>query len=101
MKLATILAATIAAILVSATAHANTHIETREGRLILERKPCAKSGQEATFIESRANGGGAYGCWYVWNDTVYVAWHTLVGPTGSLLRTDLIKTYPAPRELMR
>jgi hypothetical protein len=96
MKLATILAA----ILVSAAAHANTHIETSEGRLILERKPCAKSGQEATFIESRAN-GGAYGCWYVWNDNVYVAWHTFMGANGSMLRTDAIMTYPAPPELRR
>lgn len=95
------LVAILAAILVSAAAHANTEIETREGRVILERTPCAKSGNEATFIESRRNGGGAYGCWYIWNDNVYVAWHTMIGPTGSIIRTNFVKTYPAPAELLR
>jgi hypothetical protein len=94
----------IAAILVSATAHAqdrNIHIDTHEGKLILEPKACQKGGREATFIESRHNGGGGYGCWYVWNDNVYVAWHTFMGANGSMLRTNTVMTYPAPPELRR
>jgi hypothetical protein len=96
--------AIIAAILVSATAHAqnrNLHVETPEGRLILQPKPCQKGGKEATFIENRDNGGGGYGCWYLWNDHVYVVWNTFIGANGSMLRTDAIMTYPAPPELRR
>jgi hypothetical protein len=92
----------IAAILAAATAQAQDrgiHINTRDGRVILEQDRCPKTGKQATFIESKSNGGGAYGCWYVWNDNVYVAWHTFMGANGSVLHGNTIMTYPAPPEL--
>ncbi len=74
-------------------------INQPDGELLLEQDRCRTSGQQATFIESRSNGGGAYGCWEFKDGYVYVRWTQMIGPTGSILNTDKVVRYQAPEGL--
>lgn len=74
-------------------------IDQQDGQLILEQAKCPTGGQQATFIESRSNGGGAYGCWELKSGYVYVRWTQMIGPTGSILNTDKQMRYLAPASL--
>lgn len=67
--------------------------------LVLEQERCRTGGQQATFIESRSNGGGAYGCWELKDGFVYVHWTQMVGSTGSILNTDKVMRYRTPESL--
>lgn len=103
MKLATLIAAAILATTAAQAQSARRHfIQQPDGQIILSTDRCASGkGLEATFIESRQGGGGAFGCWVIWKDRVYVSWNTLLGNKGSILRgaSDVI-SYPAPEALI-
>lgn len=91
-----------AAICLGITSYASAQtvrINQPDGELLLEQEKCRTSGQQATFIESRSNGGGAYGCWEVKDGYVYVHWTQMIGPTGSILNTDKVMRYLAPATL--
>lgn len=92
----------LAALFVATAAQAqNYQFDIPEGRVILEPQPCRVAGREATMIESRANGGGAYGCWVRDGDKIHVVWTQLLGPTGSVLNTKLHKIYDAPPSMQQ
>ena len=104
MKLATIVAAV--AVLASTASHAqyerNYYVDQPDGQIILNTKRCTGGkGKEATFIESRRGGGGAYGCWLLWGGRVHISWNTFVGNNGSILNGGgEVVSYPTPRELL-
>lgn len=79
---------------------ANHYIETAGEQIVLQEPKCKTGGQEATLIEKRSNGGGAYGCWELKDGYVYVHWTLAVGPNGSNLRMDKVDRYPAPSSLV-
>lgn len=92
----------IIAILAAAASPAisqNRYIDRADGQVILEPAKCQGGGQQATFIENRSFGGGAYGCWEFKGDSVIVRWTHLVGPTGSILPANFVEKYPAPTGL--
>ncbi len=74
-------------------------INQPDGELLLEQERCRAGGQQATFMESRPNGSGAYGCWELKDGYVYVRWTQMIGPTGSILDTDKVMRYQAPASL--
>ena len=88
------------ALVISGAAYARVPITTQDGNLYLNNEPCTNGGREATLIETRDNGGGAYGCWVIVGDRIEVLWTTLVGPTGSFLKSNLRRSYPATRDLI-
>lgn len=92
---------TAIAIIIAGSAHAQAPITTNDGDLYLGKVQCPEGGREATLIETRDNGGGAYGCWVVNGNRIDVLWLTVVGPTGSLLKSNIRRSYPAPRYLVR
>lgn len=91
----------IAFLITAAAAAAASPITTNDGHLYLEKASCQSGGREASLIETRDNGGGAYGCWVIVGDRIEVVWTTLIGPTGSIMRANIRRSYPAPRELIR
>lgn len=57
-------------------------IDTREGYIKLQDKPCRNGGKEAVMIYTVRN-GGAYGCWFKRPDHVEIKWDLFVGADGS------------------
>lgn len=91
----TLLAALLTLATASPAAAQNVYINQPDGQLVLEQEKCQSGGRQASFIESRSNGGGAYGCWEAKDGYVYVRWSQLVGPTGSILNIDKVMRYEA------
>jgi len=101
MKTLTAIAIAVAASLASPAIARDHTIYRHDGNLILQQANCPTGGKEATFIENRSNGGGAYGCWEMKGDTIYVRWNTFIGPTGSVINSSVVQQYPAPEALRR
>lgn len=78
----------------SQTTKRNRYIDTPEGTITLQNEKCPTGGLAAVMIESRENGGGAYGCWEEQDGFIYIHWNQLVGPTGSILEADFTQRYP-------
>lgn len=75
-------------LIISGSAHARVPITTQDGDLYLKDEPCPDGGREAMLIETRDNGGGAYGCWVIVGDRIEVLWTTLIGLTGPFLKNN-------------
>lgn len=78
----------------------NFYIDMPDGQVILGDAKCRNGGQEATFIASRGNAPGMFGCWEAKDSYVYVHWTTAMGANGSQLRMNNIQRYAAPQAML-
>lgn len=100
MKSIIIAIALAAAATAAAASPEKFYLSTPDGDLTLDQTPCPSGGKEAMLIETRANGGGAYGCWALSGDKVNVVWTSLIGPTGSILKSNMKRTYQANQDMI-
>lgn len=96
MKYAILLAA---ALLTTSPAQAkNYYIPKSDGEITLMQQRCPTGDRSATFIESRGNGGAAYGCWTIdaTRGEIVITWTQFIGPTGSILNVKRVWREPIP-----
>lgn len=74
------------------------YISLPDGELTLGNQPC-KGGMDATFIENRRNGTGAFGCWTIKGGKISVLWTSLVSANGSVRKANMVMTYDIPPEM--